>query len=230
MGWRSFESVAEKGSLECLTAGRFIGLKVYQKSNVRGKPMILMNKRFVTVLLTAAVTMTLSSAQEPMPKTATERVRGTTAVTTEQLHGTVVYVAGNTLVVRMSTGELREFQVAPSEKFMIDGKELKISELKAGTTLSATITRTTTPVTARTTTIGSGKVWFVNGNTVVVTLPNQENRMYTVTDSYRFNVHGKPSSVHELRPGMIISAERIVEEPVTEITTDTVVTGQAPRP
>ncbi len=192
--------------------------------------MILINKRLGTVLLTALGSMTLSSAQDQMPRTATDRVHGSPEVITEQLHGTVLYLEGNTLVVRMSSGELREFPVSPSRKFIIDGKELKVGQIKAGTTLSATITRTMTPVTERTTTIGSGKVWFVNGNTVIVTLPNQENRMYTVTDSYRFNVNGQPASIHDLRPGMIISAEKIVEEPRTEVTSNTVVTGSAPTP
>ncbi len=49
-------------------------------------------------------------------------------------------------------------------------------------------------------------------------------------ESYRFNVDGKPASVHDLRKGMHISAQKIVEEPRTEIASDTVVTGTAPAP
>ena len=132
--------------------------------------------------------------------------------------------------MKMSTGEVREFHTPESRRFIIDGKELTTGELKPGTKLTATVTTTTTPVMDRTTTIGTGKVWWVNGNTVIVTLPNNENRMYKVNDNYRFMVGGQPASVHDLRQGMIISAEKIVEEPRTEIATDTVVTGTAPPP
>jgi hypothetical protein len=177
----------------------------------------------------AALMGPMALVAQEMPKTTTERMKGVPAAKKEQLRGTVVYVEGNDLVVRMSTGDIREFKVPPSLKFIIDGKEMSVGELKPGTELVATITTTTTPVTERTKTVGSGKVWWVNGNTVIVTLPNGENRTYTVNDSYRFVVDGKPASVHDLRKGMTISAERIVEEPVSEIVSETVVTGKAPR-
>ena len=172
-------------------------------------------------------TMATIAAQQ-MPQTTTERIHGTSAVTTERLHGTVVYVEGNTLVVRMASGDLREFQVPETRKFNIDGRELSVHELKPGTRLTATVTTTKTPVNERTTTIGTGTVWFVSGNTVIVTLPNNENRMYKVTDSYRFMVGGQPASVRDLKKGMRISAEKIVETPHTEIASNAVVTGHAP--
>ena len=115
-----------------------------------------------------------------------------------------------------------------SRRFLVGGKELKVGQLKPGTQLTATVTSTRTPVTDRTTTIGSGKVWFVAGNTVIVTLPNNENRQYTVDENYRFNVEGQKASVHDLRKGMTISAAKIVEEPRVEIASNTVVTGEAP--
>lgn len=190
--------------------------------------MTIVNGRFAAVLITGGIAISLCGAQAKMPKTTTESVKGTPSVSTDQLHGAVVYVDGNDLVVRMSSGEIREFHVPPSRKFIVDGNELTVNQLKPGTELTATVTTTTTPVTDRTTTIGSGKVWWVSGNTVIVTLPNNENRMYKVDDSYRFNVGGKPASVHDLRKGMNISAQKIVEEPRAEIASDTVVTGTAP--
>jgi hypothetical protein len=73
-------------------------------------------------------------------------------------------------------------------------------------------------------------VWWVSGKTVIITLPNGENREYIVKDDYKFNIEGNASAtVSDLKKGMKISAEKIVEEPRTEITSDTVVTGQAPR-
>jgi LPXTG-motif cell wall-anchored protein len=165
-----------------------------------------------------------------MPRTTTEHVKGASTAKTEHLRGTVVYVEGNRLVVKMSTGDLRTFEVPDSRRFVIDGKEMTVSELKPGTKLTASVTTTTTPVTERTTTVGTGKVWYVAGNTVILTLPNNENRMYKVNESYRFMVNGQKASVHELRKGMVIAAEKIVESPRTEVASDVAVTGSAPPP
>jgi len=165
-----------------------------------------------------------------MPKTTKETIKGQTTEKTEQLRGTVVFTEGNKLVVRMSSGEIRNFDVPESRRFIVDGKELTVYELKRGTKLTATVTTTTTPVTERTTTVGTGKVWWVAGNTVIITLPNNENRQYKVSEAYRLNVDGRPASVHELRKGMTISAQKIVEEPRTEIASNTVVSGHAPPP
>ena len=153
-----------------------------------------------------------------MPRTTTEKIKGAASVKTEKLHGTVVYVEGNRLVVKMSTGDLRTFEPPDDRRFIIDGVETRVGDLKPGTKLSATLTTTTTPVTERTTTVGTGKVWYVAGNTVILTLPNNENRMYKVDSNYRFNVEGnKKATVFELRKGMVVSAEKIVESPKTEI-------------
>ena len=169
-------------------------------------------------------------AQEKTPETTKESIKGKVSVTKEQLHGTVEYVEGNDLVVRMTDGNIREFNVPETRKFTIDGRDVTVHDLKPGTTLSATVTTTMTPVTDRTTTVGTGTVFWVAGKTVIITLPNGENRTYKVEDSFKFNVEGnKTANVHDLRRGMKISAERIVEEPRTEIVSNTVVTGQAPR-
>lgn len=181
-------------------------------------------------MTTAAFTILSATAmaQNGMPQTTKETIQGTASVTTQHLQGTVVEVDGNTLLVRMAGGGFKEFNVPDSRKFNIDGQELTVHDLKPGTKLTATTTTTTTPVTERTTTVGSGKVWWVNGNNVILTLPNGENHMYKVQESYRFNVNGQPATVHDLRKGMLVSAEKIVETPKTEIASNTVVTGHAP--
>ena len=68
------------------------------------------------------------------------------------------------------------------------------------------------------------------GNYVVLRLENGEVKEYKVPDWYRFMVEGKSASVQELREGMKVSATKIVEEPKTEISSDTVITGKAPKP
>jgi hypothetical protein len=165
---------------------------------------------------------------QQMPRTTKQDIAGAAEVKTEQLSGTVLTVDGNKLVVRMSSGDIRYFEPAPSRRFLIDGKELTVSQLKPGTKLTATVTTTITPVTQRTTTVGSGKVWFVSGNNVILTLPNGENRQYKVDNSYKFNVGGKQATVFDLKKGMTVNAEKIVEEHKTVLASNVAVTGHAP--
>ncbi len=188
-----------------------------------------MQKTVHRILIGLCATLLVSGLMaQQMPKTTTEKVKGVASAKTEQLRGTVVFVEGNRLVVKMSTGDLRTFEVPEFRRFIIDGKELKVGELEPGTKLTATMTTTTTPVTERTTTVGTGKVWYVSGTTVILTLPNNENRMYKVKDSYRFMVDGRKATVYDLKKGMVVSAEKIVEEPTTEIASNVAVTGSAP--
>jgi len=174
--------------------------------------------------LTAGV---IASAQ-PTTTKSTSQTGATT--TTSQLEGTVLAVDGNNLVIKMSTGEIRHVVVAEGRTALIDGKQVGARDLKAGTKLKATVTTTTTSLVDRTKTVGSGKVWYVAGNNVILTLPNGENRQYKVKDDYKFTVQGKPATVFDLRKGMVVSAEKIVEEPRTIVSSNSVVTGESPAP
>jgi hypothetical protein len=181
----------------------------------------------------AAVWMLIALAPTPIsaqaPQTTKEEVRGTTTTKTEQLNGTVAYVTGNNLVVMMSTGQVRTFQVPPTRRFMIDGKELTVNQLQTGTTLTATTTSYTTPVTVVTTTAGTGKVIWVAGNSLVLQLPTNEVKTYTVPEATKFTVDGKEATLQDLRQGMTVAAEKIVEVPKVDFVSDTVVTGHAPQ-
>jgi hypothetical protein len=160
----------------------------------------------------------------------TQNIKGTATSTTKQEHGTVTYVEGNNLVIKMSTGEVRTLTVPDSRTAIVDGKEITVHDLKVGTTLTATITTTTLPITERTTTILSGTVWYVSGVNVILTLPDGKNKMYKSLPDYKFNVGGRKATVFDLRKGMKINAEKIVEEPKTEIASNTQVVGNAPKP
>jgi LPXTG-motif cell wall-anchored protein len=159
----------------------------------------------------------------------TQQATGTPTVTTESISGEVVKVEGNTLVVKMSTGELRTFSNIPDSKMaIVDGKEVGVRDLKPGTRLTATITRTATPITVRTTTVKTATVWFVAAPTVILTHPDGQNKQYNVKDDVKFTVNGQPATVFDLKPGMTVSAEKIVEEQKLEITTASRVVGQSP--
>lgn len=114
---------------------------------------------------------------------------------------------------------------------MVDGKTITVHELKPGTTLTATYTTTTTPVNDRTVSNLSGKVWFVSGNTVILTLPDGTNKMYKAQPHFTFKIDGNDKAdVSNLRKGMNVSAEKIVEEPSVIVANNTEITGTAPPP
>ena len=175
----------------------------------------------------------LASAAGLRAQTTTSKVTeaaGEAKVTTEQIIGEVALVEGNRLIVKLQpSGLFRYFDIPPGRQFIIDGQNKLISDLRPGTVLTATVTTTTQPVTVRTTTVTNGTVWYASGNYVVLTLASGENREYNVPPSFRFIVEGRPASVTDLRKGMRVSGEKIVEEPRTEIATKTVVTGKAPK-
>jgi hypothetical protein len=184
-------------------------------------------------LIITGVAVLLASAVGLRAQTTTSKVTeaaGEAKVTTEQITGEVVVVEGNWLLVRLQpSGRYRYFNIPPGRQFIINGQTRSINDLRPGTVLTATAITTTQPVTVRTTSVVNGTVWYVSGNYVILTLANGENREYMVPPSFRFVVEGKPATVSELRKGMKVSGEKIVEEPRTEIATKTVITGKAHR-
>jgi len=201
--------------------------KMYRET--QGETHMSINIR--RILMGSCLTITISGflgAQQQMPQTSTQRVKTGSTTRSEQLSGTVVAVDGGTLAVKMASGDLRTFTPPDSRRFVVDGRELSLRELRPGTKLRATVTNTETSVIDRTTTVGTGKVWFVAPPNVILTLPNGENRQYKVGKDYKFNVNGQPATVFELRKGMTVAAEKIVEVPRVELASNVAVTGTAP--
>ena len=160
----------------------------------------------------------------------TERVKGDAKVETLKMTGTVVQVRDNYLLVKMQPlGNYSLFKVMPGREFIIDGQKKLIGDLKPGTELTGMITTRTTPVTVRTTSTLSGTVWHAQDKYVILTLPDGENKEYNVPESFQFMVEGKPATVRDLKRGMKVTATKMVEEPQTEMSTDTVITGKAPK-
>jgi hypothetical protein len=194
-------------------------------TNTRRLLITLCTPLFVVAFFAAAVAAQTPQTQTPQTTTST----GTPTVTTEQMSGEVMQVNGNNLVVKMANGELRTFNNIPdTRKAMIDGKEVGVRDLKPGTKLTATITRTMTPVTVRTIATITGRVWVASGSNVVLTLPSGENKQYSVKPDTQFVVNGQPANVNDLRAGMNVTAQRVIEEPSTSIAVNTQITGQAP--
>jgi hypothetical protein len=145
--------------------------------------------------------------------------------TTRKITCTVVGVEGTYLVAKMESGELRAFNVSPQRRFMVDGKPLTVKQLKPGTFLTATFT--STPPAGAPVTEVTGKVWYVAGNSVILTLPDGTNKSYNVSASFPFVVNGQPATVRDLRKGMNVTAHKIPELPAVEFSYDAEITGTA---
>jgi len=149
--------------------------------------------------------------------------------TTQRLEGTVLYVQGDTLVVKMADGTVREFHPQAGFTFNVDGKATPLSELKPGTKLVADVTTTEDTRVVVYEEVKSGKVVEKVGQTLVVRMQNGEVKKFTnVSSDVTFTVDGKPMTIFEIKPGMNLDAHIITEK--TEIVTDRqiVASGAAP--
>ena len=154
---------------------------------------------------------------------------GPAAVKAKQIKGELVAKGANWLIAKDPAGNYKLYSVQPGRKAIIDGVPKTLDQIKVGTMLTSTATTTETPLVNRTTTITKGTVFWAAPKSVIVTLENGENKQYEVPDGFKFNVDGKELSAMELRAGMKLTGTKVVEEPVTIITEDVVVTGIAPK-
>ena len=182
------------------------------------------------ILLGLCVIMTVFALVAVAQTTTKERTVTGKQVAAQTLKGTVVFNQGGTVVVKMSSGELRTLTPPAGTTVKVDGVDTPASDVKVGTQLTATITTTTTSVTDRTVTVGSGKVWYVAGNNVILTMPDGTNKQFKVQPHFKFKVDGKDADVSALKKGMVVSAEKIVEEPLTMVDTSKAVVGHLPPP
>lgn len=179
-----------------------------------------------------AVAFTLAVCGAQAQDTTTSRVRhGEPSYETKVRNAQIVYVEGNDLVLKLEDGKVEHIVVPPEEKFHMDGREVTVSDLQAGSRLTQTITTTTTPRYVNTVRTLKGKVWHVNApHSVILTLPDGTNQSYMVPSHARFTVNGQKKTVFDLRRGMNLEATIVTDEPQTVVATNKTNVGQAPTP
>jgi len=146
--------------------------------------------------------------------------------------GEIVYVRGNTVVLKMGDGNLKEFDDVPDNlSFQVDGKPVNIHNAKVGMKLEKQTITTTTPRIVTTVETVTGKVWRVAPPShVILTLENGENQEFTIPKGQRFMVNGQETDAWGLKKGMKISAQRVTEVPETVVAQEVRRTGSAPPP
>ena len=146
--------------------------------------------------------------------------------------GEIVYVSGNSVVVRMEDGTLRHFDNVPeSTTVTVDGKQLNVHQLQVGMKVEKQTITTTTPKTITTIKTVTGKVWHVTPpNSVILTLENGENQAFKIPNGQKFKINGEMVDAFGLKKGMMVEAQKVVEEPEIVIAQEIKRTGTAPPP
>jgi len=146
--------------------------------------------------------------------------------------GEIIYINGNSVVVKMEDGSLRHFDNVPdSVSFLVDGKPVNIHNAKVGMKLEKQTVTTTTPRVITTVETVTGKVWQVTPpSTVILTLENGENQQFKIPKGQKFVIDGQETDAWGLKKGMRVSAQRVTEVPETAVTQAIERTGSAPPP
>jgi hypothetical protein len=179
------------------------------------------------VFVAAALALGVAAGTSAQPTQTTQKVTtGPAKVTKQQLKGEVVVIKGDQVVAKMIPGgEYRLFRIKPGKTATVDGAVVPVSGVKPGTVLTADVYTTEVPLVERTVTTLKGTVWYAAPTRVILTLENGHNKEYEVPSGLKFDVDGQMMQAMELRPGMKVTATKIVEAPETLITQDSVVTG-----
>jgi hypothetical protein len=179
--------------------------------------------------LCLAFTLTASGQVQTKTTTAPEGAP-TKAIKVER--GTVVYVSGNSCVIKAEDGTLRHFDNVPdSVTVTVDGKQLNIHQIQPGMVIERQTITTTTPKMITTVQTVTGTVWQVGApNWVILTLEDGKNQKFTIPKGQKFTVNGQEMDAFGLRKGMKINAQKIVEQPEIMVTQQVQRTGIAPPP
>jgi len=189
-------------------------------------------KRMGLIVAAGLLSFAFALSSSAQVQTTTSTTPGTPTKVVQVERGEVVFVQGNDLVVKMDDGSIRHFPNIPeSARITVDGKELGIHDLKPGMKLQRTITTTTTPQTILTVQTVKGKVFYIQPpNVVTLTMENGENQTFKIPKGQKFDVNGQMLDAFAIKKGMVLTATKIVEEPVNVTTQHKKVTGTMPPP
>jgi hypothetical protein len=144
----------------------------------------------------------------------------------------VVVVAGNDLVLKMEDGTIRHIANVPrSFRATVDGKEFGIDDLKVCMTLERTTTITTTPKVVTTVQTVKGRVWHVSPpRYLLLRLEDGSDQRFEIPEGQKFKVEGQMVDAWGLKPGMTVTATKVVEFTAMEIEQQRKLTSSMPPP
>jgi len=184
------------------------------------------------VLVGGALCIALSLTAAAQVQTTTTTAHGTPTKTITVQRGEIVYVSGNSVVVKMEDGTLRHFDNVPETTTVtVDGKQLNVHQLKPGMKVEKQTITTTTPRMVTTIKTVTGTVWKVNPPlTVILTMENNKNQSFKIPNGQKFNVNGQETDAWGLRKGMKINAQVVTESPEVGVSQHVKRSGEMPPP
>jgi len=189
--------------------------------------------RTAMILAVGVIGLALTAKMSAQVQSSTEEKVGQATKEVKVEHAEVLAVEGNDLILKMGDGTIRHMANVPdsARATLDDGRQIGIRDAKPGMHLTKTITTTTTPKVIVTTQTVTGKVWHVSPPlSVTLTMPNNENQTFKIPKGQKFVVNGQETDAFGLKKGMIVSATKVVEEPVSQVEQEAKVTGKMPPP
>ena len=145
--------------------------------------------------------------------------------------GTVAYVSGNNVVIKMDDGTLRNFENVPdSTTINVGGKQLNVHQLQVGMTVERQTITSSTPKMITTVKTVTGTITKIKLPQVTLKLEDGSEQAFTIPTGQMFNVNGKQTTDKALRKGMNINAQQVIETPATVTSQQVIRTGVAPPP
>ena len=144
----------------------------------------------------------------------------------------MVYVSGNSCVIKAEDGTLRHFDNVPdSVTVTVDGKQLNIHQIQPGMTVERQTITTTTPKMITTIKTVAGTVFYVAPpNSVILTMENGKNQQFKIPKGQKFTVNGQETDAFGLKKGMKVDAQQVIEQPETVVAEEVKRTGVMPPP
>ena len=180
---------------------------------------------------TLCIAFALTASAQVQTTTKSEAV-GAPTKTIKVERGTVVYVSGNSCVIKAEDGTLRHFDNVPdSVTVTVDGKQLNIHQLQPGMQVERQTITTTTPKMITTIKTVSGTVFYVAPpNSVILTMENGKNQRFKIPKGQKFTVNGQETDAFGLKKGMKVDAQQVIEQPETVVAEEVKRTGVMPPP
>jgi len=120
-------------------------------------------------------------------------------------NGTVVATGDNTVAIRDAAGVIREYDTPPGFTVNVDGKDLPVSALKPGMTITATIRTVTKPVVLQTKELKDARVIKNEGGLLFVREADGIHS-YNVPAGFRFDIGGARLRAMDLQNGQLLNA------------------------
>jgi len=186
----------------------------------------------MTILAVGAIGLAFTVRINAQVKSSSDTAAGTASHQVKVERAEVVLVDGNDLVLKMEDGSIRHMANVPeSTRATVDGREVGIHDLKPGMHLQKTITTTTTPKVITTTQTVTGKVWHVNPPlSVTLSMEDGTNQTFKIPNGQMFTVNGQKKDAFSLKKGMMVTATKVVEEPITVVEHQAKLDGHMPPP